>query len=64
MNESTNQEDGNEGLLSLESYPNKTDRVYEILLDNIIKRNFAPGSKLGEQNLADELAALRAAREE
>ena len=46
-------------LLSLESYPNKTDRVYEILLDNITKRNFAPGSKLGEQYLADQLGVSK-----
>lgn len=46
-------------LLSLESYPNKTDRVYEILLDNIIKRNFAPGTKLGEQYLADQLGVSK-----
>ncbi len=46
-------------LLSLESYPNKTDRVYEILLENITKRNFAPGSKLGEQYLADQLGVSK-----
>lgn len=46
-------------LLSLESYPNKTERVYEILLENITKRNFAPGSKLGEQYLADELGVSK-----
>lgn len=52
-------DEGNEELLSLESYPNKTDRVYEILLENITKRNFAPGSKLGEQYLADQLGVSK-----
>ncbi|MBS3737247.1 GntR family transcriptional regulator [Candidatus Bipolaricaulota bacterium] len=59
MNEAISETDGDGDLLSLESYPNKTDRVYEILLDNITKRNFAPGSKLGEQYLADELGVSK-----
>lgn len=53
------QPDENNELLSLESYPNKTDRVYEILLENITKRNFAPGTKLGEQYLADQLGVSK-----
>ncbi|MBS3787121.1 GntR family transcriptional regulator [Candidatus Bipolaricaulota bacterium] len=59
MKESTRPEEEDGDLLSLESYPNKTDRVYDILLKNITKRNFSPGAKLGEQYLADELGVSK-----
>lgn len=45
--------------LSLRNYPNKTRRVYEILLEDIATRKFQPGERLIEKDLADKLGVSK-----
>jgi len=40
---------------TLEEYASKSERIYDILLENIIKRRFVPGEKLVERDLAKKL---------
>lgn len=44
---------------TLEEYPSKSKRVYEILLENIIKGRLLPGEKLVERDLAKKLGVSK-----
>lgn len=44
---------------SLHGYPSKTDRVYDILLENIIRRVLLPGENLVERDLAQKLGVSK-----
>lgn len=44
---------------NLRNYPNKTEKVYELLLRSIIDRSFSPGQRLVERNLAKKLGVSK-----
>ena len=44
---------------NLEDYPSRTERVYNILLENIIKQKFTPGERLVERDLAEMLGVSK-----
>lgn len=43
----------------MEKYPTRTERVYEILLGNIVKRRLLPGKKLVERDLVKKLGVSK-----
>jgi len=44
---------------NLRDYPCKTDKVYELLLESIIKQKLLPGERLIEKNLAEKLGVSK-----
>ena len=44
---------------SLQNYPRKTEKVYELLLESIIKRKLLPGERLIEKDLAGKLGVSK-----
>ncbi|RLE08368.1 hypothetical protein DRZ78_01220, partial [Candidatus Aerophobetes bacterium] len=44
---------------SLQNYPSKSEKVYDILLENIIRRRLTPGERLVERDLAEKLGVSK-----
>ena len=44
---------------SLENYPSKTEKVYELLVDSITKRKLSSGQRLVEKSLAEKLGVSK-----
>lgn len=44
---------------NLQDYPSRTERVYNILLEKIIKQKFIPGERLVERDLAEMLGVSK-----
>jgi len=44
---------------SLQNYPSKTEKVYELLVESIIKRRLSLGERLVERNLAEKLGVSK-----